>query len=104
MPTPVSPARLPDCVAFWDFQEASEAPRVSQSQIALEVRGQIERALGGVFGPYAARFTGQGHLVAPRKMAPQLAIGNLNSQVTIVAWLKREECRNWDGCELVAGV
>lgn len=98
-----SPLEVPDCVAFWDFQEAGDAPRVSHSQIALEVRGEVARVEGGVWGTYAARFCGAGHLFAARQNAPELMIGGADSQVCVVAWLKRE-ARPSGCCEFVAGV
>lgn len=106
IPSAQNVLQIPDLVAFWDFQEPSNAPRISRGPrpIALEVCGKVERAEVGVFGPYGARFTGEGYLGASRKDAPELGIGGAGAQVSILAWLRREECRNWGGCECVAGV
>ena len=50
--------RIPDLVAFWDFQEPAGQSRVSRAPGALalkEMKGQVERAGDGVFGPFSAR-------------------------------------------------
>lgn len=106
MKNPAAPESLPGLVAFWDFQEDSSQPRLSRSAstCALEVRGVVERVGGGVFGPYAARFSGAGHLCAPRERNPQLCIGGAGAEVSLVAWLQRERRPDAACCEFVAGV
>jgi hypothetical protein len=104
--TPAAPQSLPNLVAFWDFQEDSPQLRLSRgaSTCALEVHGVVERVEGGVFGAYAAHFTGAGHLCAPREQSPELCIGGVGAQVSLVAWLRREKRPDAACCEFVAGV
>lgn len=103
-----SPETIRDCVAFWDFQEESEQPRISRGLQALElqVHGVVERVEDGVFGDYGARFCGQGYLSAPRgeNRNQALFIGGPGAQVSLVAWLKREKRPDDRCCEFVAGV
>ncbi len=102
-----SPETVRDCVAFWDFQEASEKPRISRGPqaIELEVHGLVERVAGGVFGEYAARFCGHGHLSAPRAEENRsLLIGGPGAQVSLLAYLKREKRPDEGCCEFVVGV
>lgn len=109
MTTPkISPETIRDCVAFWDFQEESGQPRISRGPhpLELKVHGVVERAPDGVFGAYGARFSGQGHLSAPRgeNRNQALFIGGPGAQVSLLAWLKREKRPDDRCCEFVAGV
>lgn len=101
------PISITDLVAFWDFQEEATQLHTSRGPHSskLEAHGAVERVEGGVFGPYAARFCGEGFLRAPRDRAPELCIGGAGAAVSVVAWLKREQRADAGGCcEFVAGV
>ncbi len=103
-----SPETIRDCVAFWDFQENSNQPRISRGPqaVQLEVHGVVEGVEGGVFGEFGARFNGQGHLSAPRgdTRNQALFIGGPGAQVSLLTWLKREKRPDDRCCEFVAGV
>lgn len=91
----IPPQSVCDLVAFWDFQEAQQQIYRSHGPQPVQLGprdGGVEVAEEGVFGSSGIRFTGKGYLCAPRVKAPQLSIGGQASQVSVVAWLKREKC------------
>ncbi len=98
--------RVPGLVAFWDFQEAGGAPRVSKgvdgkSFTLQENKGPITQVQGGVFGPYSARIKAGQWLMVPRKEIGTLDIHGKDAQVTVVAWVRRVGKQSW---QAVAGV
>lgn len=95
---------LPGLVAFWDFQEAAGAPRLSRGPVPLalqERKGPIARVEGGVFGPHAAKIArGQWFLIERKDIGP-LNLHGTDAQVTVVTWVKREATSQW---QALAGV
>lgn len=101
----------PDLGAFWDFQNP-DFTAISPDQTRLEtVRQAPKLEEDGVFGPRCARFESsgfdsRGFLRVSSHHAPQLSIGGLKAQVSVVAWLKRAPRPKGEhnGCQFVAGV
>ena len=96
---PEALAPLGGLVAFWDFQEAAGEPRVSRGgsqPLALkEQKGPIERAEAGVFGPYSARVKRGQWLMVERKGIGPLDLHGKDAQVSVVAWVRREDPASW---------
>ena len=112
-------AAPPAPVAFWSFQEPAGAPRVSGGHGARyayalldgNASWPVERAAGGVFGAFSARFPASGgnesqRLFAARADAPALteAIAGPGASVSLVAWVRRAAGDFTDGGNFVAGV
>ncbi len=96
--------KTPGLVAFWDFQEEAGLPRVAQgAQKAqlVEKKGPIQRAEGGVFGPWAADIKRGQWFMIPRADIGALDIHGKDAQVTVVAWVKRQSKDSW---QAIAGV
>jgi len=95
----------PDLVAFWDFQEEGGQKRSSKGGSAaidlFEKKGPVMRVSGGLFGPYSARFKRGQWLITPRKDIGALNIHGKDAQVTVIAWIKREDKSPW---QALAGV
>ncbi len=96
---------VPGLVAFWDFQEDAGQPRLSKGgslAYALQERGgPVERAEGGVFGPYSARISRGQWLMVPRRELGELDIHGKEARVTVVSWIKRRDKQPW---QALAGV
>ena len=92
---------MPDLVAFWNFQEEGGQPRVSGDLKLQEMKGPVERVEGGVFGPYAARIKRGQWLMIERKEIGALDIHGKDAQVTVAAWVYREDKIPW---QAIAGV
>jgi hypothetical protein len=91
-------------VAFWDFQEETGRPRLSRGPqpLALQERkGPIERADGGVFGRHSARLKRGQWFTVERKDIGPLDIHGKDAQVSVVAWVRREDPASW---QAIAGV
>lgn len=102
-----APVDVPGLVSFWDFQQPAGEARLSQGpyRYALhEQAGPVQRIEGGIFGSYAARLGPGQWLSAPRAAVPALNLHGPQAQVTVVAWLKREQKSNPKECEAVAGM
>jgi hypothetical protein len=95
-------------ITFWDFQQDAGEPKIGRGRHAYvleEMAGPVRRIDGGVFGPHAARLGPGQWLRAPRAHCPALNLCGPQSQVTVVAWLKREQKELIPGqCEAVAGM
>jgi hypothetical protein len=91
----------PGLVAFWDFQEPAGSPRVSGPYRLREKAGRVERVEGGVFGPYAARLRYGQWFQVDRAELGRLDIHGPKAEVTVVAWIWREDRRPW---QAIAGV
>ncbi|NLT70156.1 MAG: LamG domain-containing protein [Verrucomicrobiaceae bacterium] len=95
----------PGLVAFWDFQEEAGSPRLSrgggQVYALKEQGGTVERAEGGVFGPYAARIARGQWLMVPRQELGELDIHGKEARVTVIAWIKRRDRQAW---QALAGI
>jgi len=95
---------LEGLVAFWDFREPAGQARLSRGPhvLALEEReGPIARVDGGVFGPHAARIKrGQWFMLERTNVGP-LDIHGKDAQVSVVAWVLREDPAAW---QAIAGV
>jgi len=99
-----APLQVPGLVAFWDFQEPAGQPRVSKGSDPLELQereGSIKRVAGGVFGPYAAQIRKGQYFIIQRPEIGALNIHGPDAQVTVVAWIRREEKSHW---QAIAGV
>lgn len=103
-PTASEIESLPGLVAFWDFQELSGQPRTSRGSeplALLEQSGEIERCEGGPFGAYSARIKrGQWFMIPRAKIGP-LNLHGKDAQVTVAAWVMREDKSSW---QAIAGV
>ncbi|WPJ95615.1 LamG-like jellyroll fold domain-containing protein [Coraliomargarita algicola] len=99
------PADFPGLVSYWEFSQSSETftaqqgePYVLRSQVGpLEVVADASAPLGAS----ALRIeTGQWLNIA-RSECPLLDIHGPEGQLTVVAWIKREDLSR--GCEFIAG-
>lgn len=93
-------------VSFWDFQEEAGRPRVAKgphTYALKEGEGAIERIDGGILGPYAARLKFGQWFQTLREEGPELDIHGKDAQVTVIAWVKREE-RVTPECQAIAGM
>lgn len=95
-------ASIPPPLALWTFQEATGAPRrtsptsvFSYTLLDGNASAPIERAEGGVFGPYSAHFPARAanstaRLHAPRATVPALtsALAGRTAQVALFAWVR----------------
>lgn len=91
-------------VAFWNFQEETGQPRVSCAPHALslqERKGPIERVDNGVFGSYCANIKRGQWFIIERKDIGPLDIHGKEAQVSVVAWVRRENAQAW---QALAGV
>lgn len=108
MPSATLVTRIPDLVAFWDFQDGT-LQSAGPSPIRLRVAGAPPDFVSdGVFGPRSLRFRAEGqlaagHLAATAAEAPALNIGGPAATVTVVAWIRREPTA-YRGCQFIAGV
>lgn len=95
--------KMEGLVAFWDFQEPAGQPRVSKKgELALqEMKGPIALADDGVFGPGSADIRRGQWLMIPRAQTGALDIHGKDAQVTVVAWVKRQDKDSW---QAIAGV
>ncbi|SKB05246.1 Concanavalin A-like lectin/glucanases superfamily protein [Prosthecobacter debontii] len=96
--------KMPNLVAFWDFQEAAGEKRWSQGgeKLALqEKKGPINRVQDGVFGPWSVDIKRGQWLMLPRAEIGALNIHGKEAQVTVVAWVKRQAKEPW---QAIAGV
>ena len=93
-------------ISFWDFQEKAGQDAVAkgpQQYRLLEMEGPIERVEGGPFGGYAAQVKFGQWWKLPRQECPDLNFHGKDAQLTMIAWLKREQ-RESKGCEAIAGM
>ncbi|OAS23052.1 LamG domain-containing protein [Paenibacillus oryzisoli] len=93
-------------VSFWDFQEEAGQSRVAMGPYRYtleEQAGPISRVDDGVFGAYAAKLTFGQWFNLPRENCLALDFHGPEAQVTILAWLKREDRPNGQ-CEAIAGM
>ncbi|MGG1552131.1 LamG domain-containing protein [Paenibacillus ferrarius] len=96
----------PGLVSVWDFQEEAGAVRVAQGPhpyVLREGGGPIAREEGGALGPYAARFRFGDWLWVPRAECPALNFHSEQSDLTVLAWMKRE-ANDYPHCQAVAGM
>ncbi|MFH5804800.1 LamG domain-containing protein [Alienimonas sp. DA493] len=93
-----APGALPGLLAFWDFQEPTGTNRVSsgRDQYALQERnGPIARVEDGVFGPYSVDFELGQWFLLPHEDAPGLDLHGEDQEVSMVAWIKRQNNQHW---------
>lgn len=96
----------PSLVAFWDFQEPAGSQRVAKGPYPYsleEMSGPITRVKDGVLGTYAAKLEFGQWFNLPRHMCPALDFHGPEAELTILAWLKRQERENGQ-CEAIAGM
>ncbi|MNI33225.1 hypothetical protein D3C73_871610 [compost metagenome] len=96
----------PALIAFWDFQEEAGQGRVAKgpfNYVLKECAGHVQRVEDGIFGPFAASFQFGDWLSIPRVECPELDFHGEKSDLTIIAWLKREE-NDYGHCQAVAGI
>lgn len=92
---------MPDLVAFWNFQEETGQARVSGDLKLQEMKGPVNRVDGGVFGPHSAQIKrGQWFMLA-REDIGALDIHGKDAEVTLAAWIYREDKAAW---QAIAGV
>ncbi|MEA3209681.1 MAG: hypothetical protein QOE70_2738 [Chthoniobacter sp.] len=97
-PEPANPgpavAKMDGLVAFWDFQEPAGEPRVSrgpQPFSLTEMKGPIARADEGVFGAHSARIKRGQWFMIERAQIGALDLHGKDAQVTVAAWVRRED-------------
>ncbi len=80
---------MPGLVAFWQFGEAAESPRLSSGTThphpLVEVGGPVARVPGGPFSGYAAELTGREFLKIPYAETRDLNISGPDAQVSMFA-------------------
>lgn len=92
-------------LALWDFAEHPGEPRknaVNASLALHEGAGPVPRGEGGVFSGYHAVIGEPLYFVIPRKDIARLDRSGKNSEVTVLAWLRRQH-KPGNECEFVAG-
>lgn len=99
---------IPSLVAFWTFQESPGEQRSSiyPTRRAFPLReenGPIQRFSGGLFGDYSIHLQEGQWLRLPHHDCGTLNIHGATAQVSVVAWLKRENKKS-GYCEAVAGM
>lgn len=95
---------MPGLVAFWDFQTKAGArwPARGPNAPALqEMKGEVELAEGGAFGPRSAHIKRGQWLMVERSMLGRLNVHGRQAQVTVVAWVRRQARESW---QAIAGV
>ncbi|WP_197167759.1 LamG domain-containing protein [Neorhodopirellula pilleata] len=96
-------ADVPNLVAFWTFGDAEGEPKRSLVNPALELleqNGPIKALDGGPFGSAIKINQGQ-WLSIPREKIGPLNIHGPDAQVTVVAWIYRNQTSHW---QAIAGV
>ena len=82
-------------VSFWTFGEATGSPRLSHAGAHPLVDGhstKVARVTGGPFSGFSARFDGTStFLTLPHANLGDLNISGADAQVTVVAWVKRDD-------------
>ncbi len=98
---------LPGLISFWDFSRREGKRWLPAAGIAdyalVEVEQPLEQVSEGIFGDYSARFARQHWCYIRRQDCPLLNIHGADAQLTVVAWLKREQGPT-TGCQAVAGM
>ena len=100
--------QLPGLVAFWDFQDGS-LRALNPPFLELKSMGIPPAPVNeGVFGPRSLEFEAAGDLAKGFLFFPAggdhpLSLGGTNSQLTVVAWIKRKRSP-YQGCQFLAGV
>ena len=93
-------------LCFWDFLDDSESEFISSGACAYQLtsmNGKVLRDSDGIFGPTSIRIQEGQWLHSLRSHCPRLNICGRQSQVTIMAWIKRAK-QAQDHCEAVAGM
>ncbi|NOU69421.1 LamG domain-containing protein [Paenibacillus sp. LMG 31461] len=96
----------PSLVAFWDFQEGAGEKRIAKgpnAYVLQEGARLVHREEDGIFGPYAARLNFGDWFMTPREMCPELNFHGSRSNLTILAWIKREK-NDYQHCQAIAGM
>jgi len=99
------PTDLPDLISYWDFQEPSGLPRIAKGPHAyalIEMAGPVARVDGGILGVHAVELKEGQWFNCPRGSCPELNIHGPQSQVSVVAWIKRQLTATVH-CEFIAG-
>lgn len=102
---PLTPAKIPDLLAFWDFQDQGSRVSVAGGEYVLqEMAGPVSRepVPGSPFGPCAARIEEGQWLCLPRSNCPALDRHGSSGHLTVLAWIRRGQTREVH-CEFIAG-
>lgn len=102
----VNPSLIDNLICFWNFKENPGQDRISVSDYPYclkEGNGMIARATEGVFGNHSAIIKEGQWFYIPRAECPALNIFGKNTEITIAAWIKREQ-KSYDQCEAIAGI
>lgn len=103
----VNPRKVDGLICFWDFSEKAGEDRISKlgkhKYRLQEGNNKIKRTKDGVFRSYSAEIKEGDWFFIPREKCPALNIHGKNSQITIVAWIKRKK-KSFSQCEAVAGM
>lgn len=100
--------RSPGLVSFWDFQDDS-LRSIAPPFLELKSFGIPPAPVSeGVFGPRSLEFEADGDLAKgflffPAESNHPLSLGGSDSQLTVIAWIKRRRS-DYQGCQFLAGV
>lgn len=99
-------AAMDGLVSFWDFQIAKAGAFEALGPYSYRLtpmRGEAAYAEDGIFGSRSLQLGGGQWLSIPRRECPDLNFSGREAQVTVAAWLKRDN-RESAGCEFIAGM
>jgi hypothetical protein len=106
MKNDTSPTSIPDCLAFWNFQgdDSRRLTSVTASHYTLiPHNGAPAFAREGVFGPASLDLKDSLFYSIPQALCGDLNRSKGNSEVTVVAWIKRRQ-QAVITCEAIAGI
>ena len=100
--------KMPGIIAFWDFSESRGQERVSSAGNKIyrlyEAVKAIERIDEGPISGYSAELTKDHYFKIPRQDLNRLDIHGHDSQVSIIAWIKRGKKPDGRPSEFIAGI
>ncbi|WP_225309332.1 LamG domain-containing protein [Larkinella humicola] len=97
---------VPNLLCLWDFSE--KQPLLSKGKYAYRLQeptGPVLIVKGGILSGYSLDIREHEYLTIPRADCSGLNIHGKNSQVTVLAWVKRQPKSNHNAeCEAIAGL
>lgn len=96
----------PNLLCFWDFQDTNQSEYISKglyNYILKEMGETFERVEDGIFGEHSVRFAPNRWMEISRENCQALDIHGTKAQVTVLAWVKREQ-KESDECQAIAGM
>lgn len=95
---------IPNLICCWDFD--GHHPFISKGKYAYQLsegNGAITLCDEGIIGDTSIDIQEGQYLFIPGMECPALNIHGSNTQVTVLAWLKRKQ-KNYSQCEAIAGM